>query len=131
MRAMTSPQNQNVNTQKGERGFEFDAHVTFAAPLSPAQAQELLRGFGLRAELYGQGAVSGARLTGKADLERARLEVLSLMQSGRVRRVEAGLRGFLRLGDDTDWMPWRRNVIVPPEGWARLPFEEGLRYVLE
>ena len=48
------------------------------------------------------------------------------------KRVELGLRGFLRsVTGQIEWMPWRRNVVLERSQWQAVNFEEGLRYVLE
>ncbi len=124
--------NQPVRTVKGERGFEFDAHITFARPHTAAEVGQLLRGFGLIIEPYGSAEVRGARLTGKADLSLALAQIRALLESGEASRIEAGLRGFLRSATgNMDWVPWRKNVVLPRQDWEKVTFEEGLRYVLE
>lgn len=126
---MSTPTSQTV---KGERGFEFDAHITFVSPRSAAEVTQLLRGFGVQVEPYGHHEVRGARVTGKADLTLALSQIRALLESGQASRIEVGLRGFLRsAAGSTDWMPWRKNVIVPRQDWQKVKFEEGLRYVLE
>ncbi len=118
--------------QKGERGFEVDAHVTFARPRSAEEVRILLRGFGVRIEPYGTDEVRGARLSGKVEPELARAQLRALLESGDASRIEVGLRGFLRsVTGQMDWMPWRRNVVLGRGEWAAVKFEEGLRYVLE
>lgn len=131
--------------EKGQRGFELDIHVTFHQPLPRAAAlRELLALEGMRVDLYQphpqamptavevKDEVPSARLTGKlTDEETVRASLLALL-AGSVRYAEVGIRGFLRRADgQTDWMPWRRTVVLPRQEVARVAFEEGVRYVLE
>lgn len=119
-------------TVKGERGFQFDAHITFAAPHTAEDVLERLRGFGVAVEPYGTAQVRGARVTGKADPVQARAQIRALLESAQASRIEVGLRGFLRSATGSmDWMPWRKNVILGRQDWDKVAFEEGIRYVLE
>jgi hypothetical protein len=119
-------------TQKGERGFELDATVTFGRPRSLDEVGVLLRGFGGILEPYGQTEIRSARITGKVDLDLARAQLRALLESGEATRIEIGQHGFLRsVTGQTDWIPWKRNVILGRGEWEKVGFEEGLRYVLE
>lgn len=118
--------------EKGERGFEIDAHITLSRPQTVDEVRQLLRGFGGRLEPYGQQEVRGARITGKIAPELASEQLRLLLESGAASRIEIGLHGFMRsVTGQTDWVPWRRNVILPRSEWSQVKFEEGLRYVLE
>ena len=136
--------------EKGVRGFELDIHVAFVHPLPDAQARAALRVLdGLRVELYrphasptralpdGEDGVTGepvpsARVTGPLrDPEAVRAALAALLQD-RARYVEVGVRGFLRGADGrTDWVPWRRNTVLPCTDTARVAFEQGVKYILE
>lgn len=128
----------SARTDKGIRGFDLDLHVTFARPLSRAEALSVLRvAEGLTVDLYAprnqpDGPVPSARLTGPLrDAETVRACLAAWLQ-GEARVVEVGLRGFLRSSTgQTDWMPWRRNLILPRADVGRVAFEEGVKYVLE
>lgn len=132
-------------TQKGKRGFELDIHVTFAQSLPRDLAlKELLVLEGFHVDLYQphphamphgvqvHDAVPSARLTGPMrEAEQVRTGLQALL-TGPARYVEVGLRGFLRSAEgQTEWMPWRRNVVLGRDHLAGLRFEEGVRYVLE
>ncbi|MFC3832764.1 MULTISPECIES: hypothetical protein [Deinococcus] len=136
--------------EKGVRGFELDLHIAFVQPLPAAQARAALSVLdGLRVELYaphasptralpaGDDAATGApvpsaRVTGPLgdpDAVRASLDALLLSAA---RYVEVGVRGFLRSADGrTDWVPWRRNAVLPRGDTARVAFEQGVKYILE
>ena len=139
---MTRPTSE---THKGKRGFELDIHVAFAQLLPRDQALSALLALeGFSVDLYQphpqampqavevQNVVPSARLTGPLrDAAGVRAGLQTLL-SDNVRYVEVGLRGFLRSAEgQTEWMPWRRNVIVPRGEVQRVAFEEGVKYVLE
>ncbi|EYB68277.1 hypothetical protein DEIPH_ctg025orf0136 [Deinococcus phoenicis] len=132
----TSPT--SARTDKGVRGFDLDLHVTFARPLARESALAVLRAAeGFTVDLYaphGQpdAPVPSARLTGPLrDPEAVRAALRAWLQ-GEARMVEVGLHGFLRSSTgQTDWMPWRRNVVLPRADVGRVAFEEGVKYVLE
>ena len=135
----------STETQKGKRGFELDIHVAFAQLLPRDQALVTLLALeGFRVDLYQphpnampqtvevQDAVPSARLTGPLRNPAEVRSGLQVLLSGNVRYVEVGVRGFLRSAEgQTEWMPWRRNVIVPRGEVQRVAFEEGVKYVLE
>ncbi|GAA5532756.1 hypothetical protein [Deinococcus aluminii] len=128
----------SARTDKGVRGFDLDLHVTFARPLARDAALAVLRAAeGFTVDLYAPhdqpgGPVPSARVTGPLrDPERVRAFLAAWLQ-GEARVVEVGLRGFLRSSTgQTDWMPWRRNLILPRADVGRVAFEEGVKYVLE
>ena len=130
---MTLPPDQpQAKQEKGERGFELDAQVTLIRPRTADDVKALLRGFGGRIEPYGTDEVRVVRVTGKVAPELARQQLRALLESGDASRIEIGLHGFLRsVTGQTDWIPWRRNVILGRREWEKVGFEEGLRYVLE
>ena len=130
---MTLPPDQpQARQEKGERGFELDAQITLPRPRSAEEVHALLRGFHARVEPYGTDEVRVVRVTGKVASELARSQLRALLESGDASRIEVGLHGFLRsVTGQTDWIPWRRNVILGRGEWAEVAFEEGLRYVLE
>nr|WP_254633088.1 hypothetical protein [Deinococcus sp. GbtcB9] len=127
----------------------MDLHVTFTRPLPEAQARAALLALpGFTVDLYrphpnptGQRptqtpeeapGVPSARLTGPLTDPDAIRAGLAALLSGDARYVEVGLRGFLRSAQgQTEWMPWRRNVVLPRADVARVTFEESIRYVLE
>ncbi|MVN87307.1 hypothetical protein GO986_11040 [Deinococcus sp. HMF7620] len=139
-----------TRTDKGVRGFELDLHVAFAQPLPEAQARAallMLEGFtldlyrphpaalrreGEEASLDADAGVPSARLTGPLrDPEVVRAALAALLV-GPARYVEVGVRGFLRSAQgQTDWMPWRRNAVLPRARVAEVTFEPGVRFVLE
>lgn len=128
----------STRTDKGVRGFDLDLHVTFARPLARDVALAVLRAAeGFTVDLYApqdqpQGPVPSARLVGPLRDPGALRAVLSAWLQGEVRTVEVGLHGFLRsVTGQTEWMPWRRNLILPRADVARVAFEEGVKYVLE
>ncbi|AWN22561.1 hypothetical protein DKM44_04375 [Deinococcus irradiatisoli] len=117
---------------RGQRGFELDAHVTLSRPRTAGEVETLLRGFGAAVEPYGTDEVRSARVSGQVSPELAREQLRALIESGEAARIELGLRGFLRSATgQTEWMPWRRNVVLARGQWQDVKFEEGLRYVLE
>ena len=130
---MTLPPDQpQAKQEKGERGFELDAQITLARPRSAEEVHALLRGFSARVEPYGTDEVRVVRVTGKVEPQLARQQLRALLESGDASRIEVGLHGFLRsVTGQTDWIPWRRNVILGRGEWEKVGFEEGLRYVLE
>ncbi len=118
--------------EKGQRGFELDAHVTLSRPRRAEEVLNLLRGFGVQVEPYGAEEVRGARVSGPVSPELAREQLRALLEGGEASRIEVGLRGFLRsVTGQMEWMPWRRNVVLERSQWQDVNFEEGLRYVLE
>lgn len=128
----------SARTDKGVRGFDLDLHVTFARPLPREEALGVLRAAeGFTVDLYAphdqpQAPVPSARLIGPLRDPEALRAVLAAWLSGEVRAVEVGLHGFLRSSTgQTDWMPWRRNLILPRAEVGRVAFEEGVKYVLE
>lgn len=136
--------------EKGVRGFELDLHVAFVQPLPDADARAALRVLdGLNVELYrphasptrallgGEDGATGepvpsARVTGPlGDPEAVRAALAALLQT-EARYVEVGVRGFLRGADGrTDWVPWRRNAVLPRADVSRVAFEQGVKYILE
>ncbi|WP_027480603.1 hypothetical protein, partial [Deinococcus pimensis] len=82
--------------QKGVRGFELDAHLTFAHPLSREDATRTLSAWGLRTTLYGDTEIRAARLTGVLDAQEVRRLLEVGLHGGVLRGAELGLRGFLR-----------------------------------
>ena len=128
----------STRTDKGVRGFDLDLHVTFARPLARDEALAVLRAAeGFTVDLYARhdqpGApVPSARLTGPLRDPDALRAVLAAWLHGEARTVEVGLRGFLRSSTgQTEWVPWRRNVVLPRTEVERVLFEEGVKYVLE
>lgn len=137
-------------THKGIRGFELDLHVAFQRPLSEAEALAALHALpGLNIVLYRphpsptrwvepsdvvlpSAPIPSARLTGtlgNAQEVRAALAELLLQQA---RSLEVGLRGFLRSGSgQTEWMPWRKNVVLERGEVEQVRFEEGVKYILD
>ncbi|MFC4454852.1 hypothetical protein [Deinococcus sonorensis] len=119
--------------ERGVRGFELNAHLTFARPLSRPDALEALRGWQLPPELYGSDdQIRAAFLSGELD----RATVLALLrgglEGGLLRAAELGRRGFLRsVTGTTEWVPWRRNVVVPRGELERVTLEDGLQYLVE
>ena len=120
------------NTIKGTRGFELDAHLAFADALTRDAAAHALRGWTGRVELYGENTVRGARVTGPLDAHTVRALLRAGLEGSTFRYAEAGLRGFLRSAEGaTDWVPWRRNVVLARTNVDDVLFEQGVRYVLE
>ena len=117
----------------GVRGFELDSQLSFAAPMSRAMALEMLRPWGIEPELYGQhDEIRGARLTGDLDPDLLRELLRAGFAGGLLRSAEVGRRGFLRsVTGSTEWMPWRRNVILSRQAVDSVTLEEGQRYLLE
>lgn len=123
-----------VTPQKGVRGFELDMHLSFIQPLTVSTCHTVLAAVRnvlqqSHLELYQpahdpQAPVPSARLTGplkqhaeqaeKADNWDLLKQVLTILLRQHVRIIEAGQRGLLRSAEGyTEWMPWRRNVVVP------------------
>ena len=144
----TSTAPASTRPDKGVRGFELDIHVAFTQPLPAAQARAALLtldGFtvdlyrphpaALHADQSGGDApdeVPSARLTGPLRDPEALRAGLSALLGGPARYVEVGVRGFLRsAAGQTEWMPWKRNAVLPRADVARVTFEEGVRFVLE
>ena len=131
--------------QTGTRTFELDIHVAFATPLSEEAARAaLLTLEGFTVDLYRphpralpsghvpHDQVPSARLTGVLrDPEAVRSGVGALLGST-ARSVEVGLRGLLRSAQgQVEWMPWRRNVVLPRHATEQVLFDEGIKYILE
>jgi len=118
--------------RKGERGFELDAHLTFTRALSRAEAERFVAAWNLRPTYYGEAEVRAVRLTGKITLEVARRQLQMGVEGGTLRSAEVGLRGYLRSPEgSTDYVPWRRNKILPRTAWEQVTLEEGVKYILE
>lgn len=118
--------------EKGQRGFELDAHLTFARPLSREDAERAVAAWSLRPTFYGDPEVRAVRLTGPLTADEARRLLQVGLEGGTLRAAELGLRGFLRAPTgQTDWVPWKRNTVLPRDRWADVALEEGVKYVLE
>ncbi len=117
----------------GVRGFELDSQLRFTVPMSRALALEMLRPWGLAPELYGQGdEIRGARLTGDVSADTLRVLLQAGAEGGLLASAEVGRRGFLRsVTGSTEWMPWRRNVVLAWSALESVTLEEGIRYLLE
>ncbi len=117
----------------GVRGFELDTQLSFTTPMSRALTLELLRPWGILPELYGQGdEIRGARLSGELEPDTLHELLRAGHENGLFRSAEVGRRGLLRsVTGATEWMPWRRNVVVAWSALADVTLEEGLRYLLE
>ena len=129
----TGPQKNTAEKSGGVRGFELDTQLSFTAPMSRPLALELLRPWGIATELYGQGdEIRGARLSGELELNTLHELLRAGHEGGLFRSAEVGRRGFLRsVTGATEWMPWRRNVVVAWGSLVEVRLEEGLRYLLE
>ncbi|GGK26250.1 hypothetical protein GCM10008955_20000 [Deinococcus malanensis] len=149
---MTGPDHApaQTRTDKGVRGFELDLHVTFTRPLPEAEALSVLLALeGFRVELYrphpsptrpaheapamkAPAEVPSARLNGPLrDPDTVRAGLSALLQ-GPARYIEVGVRGFLRSATgQTEWMPWRRNAVLPRTMAGQVTFEEGVKFILE
>lgn len=123
--------------KKGERGFEIDAHLSFAQPASREDAERLVSAWGLRPTYYavnsdGSGDVRAVRLTGKKDAGAVRTLLQVGLEGGTLRSAEIGLRGYLRSPTgSTDYVPWKRNKILRKDAWNEVTLEEGVKYLLE
>lgn len=132
-------------TQKGQRGFELDAHLSFARPLPRAEAGRLVSAWGLRPTLYpvhpdagGAGKAGEAdeiravRLTGALDRDTVLVLLRQGLEGGLLKSAELGRRGFLRSpSGSTDYVPWRRTKVLRKDAWSEVALEDGVRYVLE
>lgn len=125
-------------TERGTRGFDLDLHVTFATPLPREEALAVLRQLdaGLTVEPYARlddpQWVPSARLTGPVPQPSALHVALSGWLAGPVRVAEVGQRGYLRSAEGfTEWMPWRRNVVLEPTQVSEVRLLEGEKYILE
>ncbi|WP_425147397.1 hypothetical protein [Deinococcus sp.] len=130
---MMERRSEAARQERGTRGHELDAQLSFAAPLPRALALEALRPWGLDAELYGVGdEIRAARLTGELSAAAVQELLRAGLEGGLLRSAELGRRGFLRSGTGvTEWMPWRRNVVVPRTDLQRIELTDGLRYLLD
>ena len=132
-----SPSPASSRTEKGQRGFDLDLHVTFRTPLPREEALAALRALdGLTVDLYARldtpGEVPSARLTGPLPELQALHAALRGWLAGPVRVAEVGRRGYLRSAEGyTEWMPWRRNVVLPRERVDEVGLREGEKYILE
>ena len=117
----------------GVRGFELDTQLSFTTPMSRALVLELLRPWGIQPELYGQeDEIRGARLSGELEPDLLHELLRAGHEGGLFRSAEVGRRGLLRsVTGATEWMPWRRNVVMAWGSLAEVRLEEGLRYLLE
>lgn len=117
---------------KGVRGFEIDAHLSFARPLAQADAQRVAQAWTLRATLYGEDDVRAVRLTGPLPPEDVRRLLQLGFEGGVLRAAELGLRGFLRSAQGhTDYVPWTRTKVLPKGAWNDVALEHGVKYILE
>lgn len=123
-------------TEKGIRGFDLDMHVAFREMLSHNKAQRALvalSSLGLHVEFYApnpEALVPSARLNGQAPASDLLQEALSSLKEARF--IEIGLRGYLRSAQGyTEWMPWRKNVVLSREEYSRVLLEKGVKYILE
>lgn len=141
----------HARPSKGVRGFELDLHVTFSEPLpEPAALTALLVLDGFRVELYRPHPaptrpaheaqalalpgwpVPSARLTGPLRGEAEVRAGLAALLQGPARYIEVGVRGFLRSASgQTEWMPWRRNAVLPRAETGQVTFEPGVKFILE
>lgn len=121
--------------KKGERGFELDAHFTFASPVSREDAERFAAAWGLRPTFYTAspgGDVRAVRITGKKDAAEVRPLLQMGLEGGTLRSAEVGLRGFLRSPTgSTDYVPWKRNKVLRKDAWREVALEEGVKYLLE
>lgn len=89
-------------------------------------------------------SVQALRLTGPASDGTAQTckKALAELILGPCLSIEIGLRGFLRSKEGyTEWMPWRRNQLVPfsqaslqsaiEQIFAQVQLSEGVKYILE
>lgn len=135
----------NQEPQKGVRGFELDMHVAFTRPLTAAEAEAALLPFEeLTVVLYqphpnampsgvavGTG-IPSARITGPLPEALALRELLTQLLRGEVKYIEIGVRGFLRSASgQTEWMPWRKNVVLSRADVEKIAFQQGVKYILE
>lgn len=124
-------------TEKGQRGFDLDVHVTFRTALSREEALATLRSLdGMTVDLYARldtpAEVPSARLTGPLPALPTLHAALDGWLAGPVRVVEVGKRGYLRSAQGyTEWMPWRRNVVLRREQTREVRLHEGEKYILE
>lgn len=118
----------------GERGFDLDIHLSFEQPLDPCEADIMLTpllGLGLTVEYYAapQSMIPSARLTGQSPTAAALRSALSAIKA---RFIEVGLRGYLRSAEGyTEWMPWRKNVILARHDYESIQLDKGVKYILE
>ncbi|MBB6097046.1 hypothetical protein HNR42_000460 [Deinobacterium chartae] len=119
--------------QSASKGFELDAQLTFLGERPRSEAEHAVRGWGeLRREWYGDGdTVRALRLSGDVSRETILEQLRAGLEGGLLSRAELGLRGFLRSERSFEFMPWRRNVVVPKGELARVTLEEGVRYLIE
>jgi len=113
------------------RGFELQIQLTWSEALERRRTPLLLERFAaLQAEFLGEGEqVRTTILRGQMPRD----EVLALLNPllERVKYAEIGLRGYLRSERSTEYMPWKRNVIVKKPELERVLLEEGVKYLLE
>ncbi len=134
---MTGERPEGRKAARGVRGFELDVQLTFSQTLSRQAALEALRPWPLTTELYGPlqgggGEVRAARLTGELGAEGLLALMRAGLEGGLLRSAEVGRRGFLRsVTGTTEWMPWRRNILVPRAELERVTLEDGLHYIVE
>jgi hypothetical protein len=127
-----------TRTDKGVRGHELDLHVTFAQALPREQALAALLALeGMTVELYAphdqpEAPVPSARLTGPLrDAEATRTALTGLLAAD-ARVIEVGMHGFLRsVTGQTEWMPWRKNAVLPRNRVDGVTFDEGVKFILE
>ncbi|WP_291426397.1 hypothetical protein [Deinococcus sp.] len=131
--------------QTGSKTFELDMHVNFATPLTGEAAKAALLVLeGFTVDLYRphpkalpsghipHELVPSARLMGVLRDPATVRSALEALLNGSARTVEIGLRGLLRSAQgQTEWMPWRKNVVLPRHAVDQVLFVEGIKYILE
>lgn len=127
-----------ARTDKGVRGHELDLHVTFAQALPREQALAALLALeGMTVELYAphdqpEAPIPSARLTGPLRDPEATRTALTGLLAADARTIEVGLHGFLRsVTGQTEWMPWRKNTVLPRNRVDGVTFAEGVKFILE
>jgi len=113
------------------RGFELQIQLTWIEALERRHTPLLLEPFAaLQAEFLGDGEQVRTTLL-RGQMPRNELLALLVPLLERVKYAEIGLRGYLKSESSTEYMPWKRNVIVKKPELERVLLEEGVKYLLE
>ena len=113
------------------RGFELQVQLTWKEALERRRTPLLLEPFAsLQAEFLGEGEQVRTTIL-RGQMPRNELLALLFPLLEGVKYAEIGLRGYLRGEHSTEYIPWKRNVIVKKPELERVLLEEGVKYVLE
>lgn len=128
---MLAPMLSESPPSTSERGFELQLQLNWKDALERSRTPLFLEPFAaLQAEFLGEEQwVRTVILRGQMPRAEVLEKLAPLLE--RLKYAEIGLRGYLRTSRSTDYVPWKRNVILKKSELERVLMEEGVKYVLE